>query len=294
MADFPLKGMGVAIVTPFKADKSVDFDALSLLLDFHIESGTEFLVALGTTAETATLTMDEQNQIVRFIVQKVKGKLPVVVGMGSNDTQGLIKSIKTFDFQGVHSVLSVTPYYSKPTQEGLYQHFVALSEVSPIPIILYNVPGRTGVNMTAQTTLRIAHECKNVIGIKDAHSDIEQVKAIVKSAPEGFHVLSGDDAMTVDFIKEGAVGVISVLGNAFPKEFKSIVHAALNGECDMARDAYKQLMHCCELLFVEGNPAGVKCVLYLLGYLQNYLRLPLTPVSAATEKALKHEIETCV
>ena len=214
--------------------------------------------------------------------------------MGSNDTQGLIKSIKTFDFQGVHSVLSVTPYYSKPTQEGLYQHFVALSEVSPIPIILYNVPGRTGVNMTAQTTLRIAHECKNVIGIKDAHSDIEQVKAIVKSAPEGFHVLSGDDAMTVDFIKEGAVGVISVLGNAFPKEFKSIVHAALNGECDMARDAYKQLMHCCELLFVEGNPAGVKCVLYLLGYLQNYLRLPLTPVSAATEKALKHEIETCV
>lgn len=294
MADFPLKGMGVALVTPFNADKSVDFDALAHLLDFHIQSGTDFLVALGTTAETATLSVDEQNKIVRFFVQHVEGKLPIVVGLGSNNTQGLIDSIKEFDFDGVHSILSVTPYYSKPTQEGLYQHFVALSQVSPVPIILYNVPSRTGVNMSAETTLRIARACENVIGIKEANPDINQVKAIISGAPDGFSIWSGDDPMTVDFVKEGAIGVISVLGNAFPKEFKSIVHAALEGSYDNAREAYKRMMHCCELFFVEGNPAGVKCALYLKGYIQNQLRLPLTPVTFETERALKHEIETCV
>ncbi|NLC49027.1 MAG: 4-hydroxy-tetrahydrodipicolinate synthase, partial [Bacteroidales bacterium] len=179
MADFSLKGMGVALVTPFKADKTIDFEALERLLDFHLQSGTDFLVVLGTTAETATLTHDECNQIVRFVVAHVGEKLPIVVGLGGNDTMALVEELKSFDLEGVHSLLSVTPFYTRPSQEGLYQHFKAVCEASPLPIVLYNVPARTGVNMTADTTLRIARDCKNVIGIKEAHCDMNQVKELI-------------------------------------------------------------------------------------------------------------------
>lgn len=293
MADFSLKGMGVALITPFKADKSIDYDALERLLEFHLQSGTDYLVALGTTAETPTLSQSERAEIVRFIVSYIGDKLPIVVGMGDNNTQKLIESVKSFNFEGVHSILSVTPYYSRPTQEGLYQHYKALSEASPLSIVLYNVPGRTGVNMTAKTTLRIAHSCKNVIAIKEAYADIEQVKEIIDAAPDGFSVLSGDDPMTIDLIKNGGKGVISVLGNAFPKEFSAIVKSALKGDIDKAQEAYQQIVRCCELLFVDGNPAGVKCALHLMGYIKNELRLPLVPATQETENALKQEILKC-
>lgn len=293
MADFPLKGMGVALVTPFKADKTIDFEALERLLDFHLQSGTDFLVALGTTAETATLSFAECNEIVRFVVSYIAGRLPIVVGLGGNNTMALVEELNSFNFEGVHSILSVTPYYTKPTQEGLYQHFKALSEASPLPIVLYNVPGRTGVNMTAHTTLRIAHACKNVIGIKEAHPDLEQVKQLIAGAPEGFSVLSGDDPMTIDLIKEGGQGVISVLGNAFPKEFCAIVKLAFSGDFEKAKESFHEMGRCCELLFVDGNPAGVKCALYLMGYLKNELRLPLVPATTKTEMELKQEIDKC-
>lgn len=294
MTNISLKGMGVALVTPFKADKAIDFEALKRLLDIHLKSGTDFLVILGTTAETATLSPSEQNEIVRFVVAHVQDKLPIVVGMGGNNTSALVESIKAFNFEGVHSILSVTPYYTKPTQEGLFQHYKEVSDVSPLPIILYNVPGRTGVNMTAETTLRIARSCKNVIAIKEAHADMEQVKELIAGAPRNFSVLSGDDSMTIDLIKEGGKGVISVLGNAFPIKFRAIVKSALNGDVDKAKEAYSQMSHCEELLFVDGNPSGVKCALCLMGHIENELRLPLTPVTDKTEKALRQELIKCL
>ncbi len=293
MANFPFRGMGVALVTPFKEDKTVDFEALKGLLDFHLQSGTDFLVVLGTTAETATLAPQEQNEIVRFVVKHIQGKLPIIVGMGGNNTKALIDIVSSFNFEGVHSILSVTPYYSKPEQEGLYQHFKALSEASPLPIVLYNVPSRTGVNMIAETTLRIAHDCKNVIAVKEAHPNIEQVRKIIAGAPQNFSVLSGDDPMTINLIKEGGQGVISVLGNAFPKKFSTIVHDALSGDIDKAQEAFDRMNRCCKLLFVNGNPAGVKCALYLMGYIKNELRLPLVPATEETEVALKQELKSC-
>lgn len=294
MKDFSLRGMGVALVTPFNEDKSVDFEALSRLLEFQITSGADYLVILGTTAETPTLTWEERDKIVRFVVSHVEDRLPIIVGMGSNDTKALIEEVNRFNFEGVHSILTVTPYYSRPTQEGLFQHYKALSEASPLPIVLYNVPGRTGVNMLAETTLRIAKTCKNVIGIKEAHTDIQQVKDIIEQAPKGFSVVSGDDPMTVELIKQGGVGVISVLGNAFPKEFSTIVKDALKGDFKKSEEAFATIKECCKLLFVEGNPAGVKCALSLMGYVKNELRLPLVPVSEATEMALKQELNKCL
>lgn len=294
MKDFSLKGMGVALITPFKADKTIDFDALTRLLEFHIESDTDYLVVLGTTAEASTLTWDERDAIVRFVVSHVKGRLPIIVGMGGNNTKALVDEIKAFNFEGVHSILSVTPYYSKPTQEGLFQHYKALSDVSPLPIVLYNVPGRTGVNMEANTTVRIAQTCKNVIGIKEAHTDIQQVRDIVKHCPKGFSIVSGDDPMTVELIKQGGVGVISVLGNAFPRKFGDIVDDALEGDFEKAESAFREINQCCDLLFVEGNPPGVKCVLHMMGYIENELRLPLVPVSGKTEIALRQELNNCL
>ncbi len=294
MAHFPLKGMGVALITPFKKDKTVDFEALERLLDLHLQSGTDFLVLLGTTAETATLELDEQSKIVRFVVKYIQGSIPIVVGMGGNNTKALVQRVKLFNFEGVHSILSVTPFYSRPEQEGLFQHFKALSEVSPLPVILYNVPSRTGVNMEAETTLRIAHSCKNIIAIKEAYPNIEQVKKLIEGAPKGFSVLSGDDPMTIDLIKEGGQGVISVLGNAFPKKFLTIVRSALNGDIEKAEESFHKMDCCCKLLFVDGNPPGVKCALYLMGYIKNELRLPLVPASNETQLAMKLEIERCI
>lgn len=291
MTNIHLQGLGVALITPFREDGAIDFDALSRLLDFQLENGTDYIVALGTTAETPTLGKNEKAEIVRFVVEKVKGRIPVVMGVGGNNTSDVAEDLKHADFTGISAILSVTPYYNKPTQEGLFQHYCALSQASPLPIILYNVPGRTGVNMTAETTLRIARSCNNVIAVKEASGNLDQIKAIIDGAPQGFHLISGDDAITTSVIEMGGIGVISVFGNAFPREMSWLVKSALEGNALNARHKMEQdfnrLFH---LIFVEGNPSGVKCLLHLKGMVHNKLRLPLVPVSLQTEKQIREEL----
>lgn len=291
MSKVNLRGLGVALITPFNEDGSIDFEALSRLLDYQLENGTDYIVALGTTAETPTLSKKEKADIVRFIVEKINGRIPVVMGVGGNNTAELEKELQSADFTGISAVLSVTPYYNKPTQEGLFQHYCALSQASPLPIILYNVPGRTGVNMTAETTLRIARHCRNIIAVKEASGNLDQIKTIIDGAPEGFRVISGDDSVTTAVIEMGGIGVISVFGNAFPKEMGWLVHSALDGNAVNARNKMEQdfsrLFH---LIFVEGNPAGVKCILHLKGMINNRLRLPLVSVSEKTLQEIKKEL----
>lgn len=283
-------GLGVAIVTPFNSDESVDYESLGKLIEFQISSGTDYIVALGTTAETPTLTAKEQKEIVRFIVKTVDGRVPIVVGIGDNCTSSLLEKVQTIDLTGVSAILSVTPYYNKPTQEGLYRHFCALSKVSPLPIILYNVPGRTGVNMCAETTIRIAKECKNVIATKEASGNLTQIKQIIDEAPEGFNVISGDDAITTDVVLSGGIGVISVFGNAYPKEMKWLVDSALKERTSAAREKmendFNELFH---LMFIEGNPAGVKALLEMKGLANNVVRLPLVTVTEGTKAKIQTE-----
>lgn len=285
------KGLGVALITPFSDSNSIDFDALSRLVEYQLANGTDYLVALGTTAETPTLSKKEKTEVVRCIVNQTKGRVPVVMGVGGNNTAELVEELKHGDFTGVSAILSVTPYYNKPMGEGLFQHYKTLSSHSPLPIILYNVPGRTGVNMTAETTLRIARECPNVVAIKEASGDLNQIKAIIQAAPDGFQVISGDDAITTSVIEEGGIGVISVFANAFPKEMSWLVKSALEGDLVNARREmeanYDRLFH---LMFVEGNPSGVKCMLHLKGMIANRLRLPLVPVSEKTHQEIKEEL----
>lgn len=292
MSKVNFRGLGVALVTPFTSDDSVDYEALEKLLEYHLESGTDYIVALGTTAETPTLSTEEQDKITCYMVDKLNGRIPLVVGVGGNCTATVTEKLRKMDCKGVSAVLSVAPYYNKPTQEGLYQHYCALSEASQLPIILYNVPGRTGVNMTAETTLRIARSCKNVIAVKEASGNLDQIKAIIKDAPEGFSVISGDDSITTAVIQNGGIGVISVFGNAFPKEMKWLVQSALDGDAVSAREkmeiSFNKLF---DLMFVDGNPAGVKCLLSLKGFLKNKLRLPLVPVSEETQWQILEEME---
>ncbi|MEN6588669.1 MAG: 4-hydroxy-tetrahydrodipicolinate synthase [Proteiniphilum sp.] len=291
MSKVNLKGLGVALITPFNEDGSIDFEALSRLLDYQLENGTDYIVALGTTAETPTLSKKEKADIVRFIVEKINGRIPVVMGVGGNNTAELEKELQSADFTGISAVLSVTPYYNKPTQEGLFQHYCALSQASPLPIILYNVPGRTGVNMTAETTLRIARHCRNIIAVKEASGNLDQIKTIIDGAPEGFRVISGDDSVTTAVIEMGGIGVISVFGNAFPKEMGWLVHSALDGNAVNARNKMEQdFSRLFLLIFVEGNPAGVKCILHLKGMINNRLRLPLVSVSEKTLQEIKKEL----
>lgn len=291
MSNIHFQGLGVALITPFCNDGSIAFDALSQLLDYQLGSGIDYIVALGTTAETPTLTKKERAAVVRFIVEKVDGRIPVVMGVGGNNTADVVDDLRSADFTGISAVLSVTPYYNKPTQEGLFQHYHALSQASPLPIILYNVPGRTGVNMTAETTLRIARSCKNVVAVKEASGNLDQIKAIIDGAPQGFHLISGDDGITTAVIQMGGIGVISVFGNAFPKEMAWLVESALKGNALDARNKmerdFNRLFH---LIFVEGNPAGVKCILHLKGMIENILRLPLVPVSEKTMLEIKEEL----
>ena len=291
MSKVNFRGLGVALITPFKEEGSVDFEALYRLLDFQLANGTDYIVALGTTAETPTLSGKEKVEIVRFIVEKVNGAIPVVMGVGGNNTACLVEELKTTDFTGVSAILSVTPYYNKPTQEGLFRHYCALAQASPLPLILYNVPGRTGVNMTAETTLRLARQCSNVIAVKEASGNLEQIKAIIDDAPEGFHVISGDDAVTTAVIELGGTGVISVFGNAFPKEMAWLVQNALAGNAANARSKMEQeFSRLFQLMFVEGNPAGVKCMLHLKGMIRNILRLPLVPVSEHLSQQIQEEL----
>ncbi|MCC8155174.1 MAG: 4-hydroxy-tetrahydrodipicolinate synthase [Tannerellaceae bacterium] len=287
MAEINLKGMGVALVTPFKNDESVDYDALNKLVDYQLQNGTDYLVVLGTTAETPTLTEEEKKKITEFIVTKVRGRIPLVLGVGGNCTRSIVEKLKNDKYDGIDAILSVVPYYNKPSQEGIYQHYKAVAEATKLPVILYNVPGRTGVNMTAETTLRIAREFKSVVAIKEASGNITQMDDIIKNKPASFDVISGDDGITFPLITLGAVGVISVIGNAFPREFSRMTRLALAGDYESARVIHHSFTELFDLLFVDGNPAGVKSMLNAMGYLENKLRLPLVPTRITTFEKIR-------
>ncbi len=292
MAHINLKGMGVALITPFKTDKSVDYDALARLLEYQIKNGVDYLVVLGTTAETATLTQQEKKDLRSFIAERVNGRVPLVIGIGGNNTMSVVEEIKTTDLSHFSAILSVVPYYNKPSQEGIYQHYSAIASASPLPVILYNVPGRTGVNMTAETTLRLARDHENIIGVKEASGNISQMDEIIKSKKPDFMVISGDDGITFPLLTLGAVGVISVIGNAFPREFSRMVRLALNGDFANALLIHHRFTELFSLLFVDGNPAGVKCLLHEMGYIENELRLPLVPTRIATYEKIRQVLTT--
>ena len=283
--------MGVALITPFKEDESIDFDALARLLEYQIQNGTDYLVVLGTTGETPSLTEEEKRQIQRFVVERTRGRIPLVLGIGSNNTRNVVEHLYSDDLSGYDAILSVVPYYNKPSQEGIYQHYATIAQASPLPIILYNVKGRTGVNMTAETTLRLARDFNNIIAIKEASGNISQMDDIIKNKPHDFMVISGDDGVTFPLITLGAVGVISVIGNAFPKEFSRMVRLALNGNYNQALTIHHRFTELFSLLFVDGNPAGVKCLLNLMGMIENKLRLPLVPTRITTYEKIQDVLE---
>ncbi|MBF0648063.1 MULTISPECIES: 4-hydroxy-tetrahydrodipicolinate synthase [Dysgonomonas] len=283
-----LRGMGVALITPFKDDESVDYDALLRLVDYQLQNGTDYLVVLGTTAETPTLTEDEKKQIVELVVSRVNGRIPIILGEGGNNTRAIVEKLKKNDYAGIDGILSVVPYYNKPSQEGIYQHYKAIAEASSLPVISYNVPGRTGVNMTADTTLRIANDFPNIVAVKEASGNMSQMDEIIKRKPENFDVISGDDGVTFPLITLGAIGVISVIGNAFPKEFSRMTRLALEGDYNSALTIHHSFNELFNLLFVDGNPAGVKCMLNMMGYIENKLRLPLVPTRITTYEQIRN------
>ncbi|MBR2476123.1 MAG: 4-hydroxy-tetrahydrodipicolinate synthase [Bacteroidaceae bacterium] len=282
-----LKGLGVALITPFNEDETIDFTALGKLIEHLIQNNIDYLVVLGTTAETPTLSTEEKKEVVSFVKQRVNGRVPIVLGVGGNCTNSVVNQLKNDDYDGIDAILSVVPYYNKPSQEGIYQHYRAVAQATDLPIILYNVPGRTGVNMTAETTLRIAREFENVVAIKEASGNIVQMDDIIKNKPADFMVISGDDGITFPLITLGAVGVISVIGNAFPKEFGKMVRLALNGDYDSALRIHHEFTELFSLLFVDGNPAGVKAMLNAMGYICNKLRLPLVPTRITTYEKMR-------
>ena len=282
MAQNKFRGLGVALITPFCADGSIDFDALNRLVEYQIKGGVDFLCIMGTTAETPTLSRDEKRLLKQHLVERVAGRVPLLMGCGGNNTAAILDDLGNEDWHGIDGILSVCPYYNKPSQEGLYQHFAAIARVSPLPVVLYNVPGRTGVNMTAETTLRLAREFENIVAIKEASGNITQMDDIIKNKPDSFDVISGDDAITFPLITLGAVGVISVIGNALPTEFSRMVRLALKKEYRTSLNIHHKFTELFKLLFVDGNPAGVKAMLSEMGLIQNVLRLPLVPTRLTT------------
>ena len=282
MAHNIFKGLGVALVTPFTSTGEVDYVALRRLLDYQMSNGTDFLCILATTGETPCLSKDEKKRIKDIVVEKVNGKMPILMGCGGNNTMSVVETLQNDDFTGIDGILSVCPYYNKPSQEGLYQHFKTIAKSTDLPVVLYNVPGRVGVNMTAQTTLRLANDCSNIVGIKEASGNFSQIDDILKNKPAHFDVISGDDGITFPLITLGASGVISVIGNALPKEFGRMVRLALNGDYRSALEIHHKFTELFELLFVDGNPAGVKAMLHSLGLIENELRLPLVPARIQT------------
>lgn len=285
-----LRGLGVALITPFKDNGDTDFDALAKVVEHQIAGGIDFLVVMGTTGESATTTRDEKKDILAHVIATAQERVPVVLGIGGNNTRAVMEELQAYDLTGVEAILSVSPYYNKPTQEGIFQHYKALAEVSLRPIILYNVPGRTMSNITAETTLRLARECKNIIGIKEASGNLDQIAAILRDRPKDFLVISGDDALTLPILALGGDGVISVVGNALPAEFARLVHSAMEGDIDTARKEHLRLIEIIHLLFVEGNPGGVKEVMKALDLCDNHLRLPLVPVGAGTAKKIEQAL----
>lgn len=280
------RGLGIALITPFKKDGSVDYKALKSLVDYQICNGADFIVILATTGETPCLEKEEKDEITKTVIDVVKGRVPILKYCGGNNTAAVVREIKESDWSGVDGILSICPYYNKPSQEGLYEHFKAIANVSKLPIVLYNVPGRTGVNMTAETTIRIANSFSNVVAIKEASGSLEQVDEIIKYKPDNFEVLSGDDALTFPMIVSGAVGVISVIGNALPKEFSRMIRLELNGEFEAARAIHHKFTELYKLLFVDGNPAGCKALLNDMGMIENILRLPLVPTRIETKQKM--------
>ena len=286
-----LTGLGIALITPFREDESIDFEALDRLIDHIVRGKADYIVVLGTTAETPALLPEEREAVIERVKQRVNGRLPLVLGCGGNCTAQVVKELKTRDFSGFSAILSVTPYYNKPSQEGIYQHYKAIAEASPVPVILYNVPGRTGVNMAAATTLRLARDCKNIVAVKEASGNMAQINAVIKDCPAGFAVISGDDGIAYPLLTTGAIGVISVIGNAFPEPFSRMVRLALKGEYADALKIHQRFTDLFDLLFVDGNPAGVKCILSEMGFIQNKLRLPLVPTRLSTMEKI-HEVLT--
>jgi 4-hydroxy-tetrahydrodipicolinate synthase len=275
-----IKGTGVAVATPFRVDGSVDFNSLEKLINHIINGGVQFLVALGTTGETPTLTSDEKSAIIDFFYEVNNKRVPLVIGIGGNSTNSVIKALKETNLQHADAVLSVAPYYNKPSQEGIYQHFKEIARVSSLPVILYNVPGRTSSNISADTCLKLANDYKGqIIAVKEASGDMGQIMKILKNKPKGFEVLSGDDALTFPMICLGATGVISVVANAYPKEFSEMVQLALNGDYENARKSHFKILPMIDAMFAEGNPAGLKAFLNIMGICPNNLRLPLVPAS---------------
>lgn len=286
MIKHKLSGVGAALITPFTEEGRIDYRALARVIDYVIDGGVDYIVALGTTAETPTLYLHERATIAMYITDHIAGRVPLVMGVGGNSTSEVLDQLREFDLRGADAILSVTPYYNKPSQEGLYQHFKVVSEHSPLPIILYNIPGRTGVNMTAQTTLRISRDMPNVIGIKEASGNLEQMQEILDRRSEGFLVLSGDDGIAVELMRRGGDGVISVAADAFPRRFMAALNLAKEGRFDEADAAFAPLEEVIRALFAEGNPVGVKCALKSLGIIGNTMRLPLVKASAALEKRM--------
>lgn len=285
------RGLGVALITPFTESGEVDYNALGNLVEYQISNGADFLCILATTSESPCLSKQEKLDIQHFIVNLVDRRVPIVIGCGGNNTYAIAEELRNGDFNGIDGILSVCPYYNKPTQEGLYQHFKTLACATELPVILYNVPGRTGINMTAETTLRLANDCENIVAIKEASGNLEQIDDILKKKPEGFAVLSGDDSLTFPMLAGGAEGVISVIGNALPKEFSQMISLEQEGKYEEAVKIHHSLTELYKLLFVDGNPAGVKAVLTEMGYIKNVLRLPLVPARETTVQKISQSLQ---
>ncbi|UPQ79376.1 4-hydroxy-tetrahydrodipicolinate synthase [Flavobacterium azooxidireducens] len=289
-----LIGTGVALVTPFKKDLSVDTEALSKIVHYQIDNGIDYLVVLGTTAETATLTQEEKELVINTVIKANNKKLPLVLGVGGNNTQQVVEELKTRNLDDFTAILSVSPYYNKPTQEGIYQHFKAIAEASPIPIILYNVPGRTASNMLPSTVLRLANEFKNIVAIKEAAGDIVQAMKLIQNKPDGFLVISGDDMVTLPMVLAGGAGVISVIGEGFPKQFSTMVRLGLDKKVDEAYQIHYQVADAIDMIFEQGNPAGIKEIFHVLGLCENTLRLPLVNVNEDLANRIRQSVKKIV
>ena len=292
MARNIFKGLGIALVTPFTADGEVDYKAIVRLVEYQIQNGADFLCILATTGETPCLSTEEKENIKKLVVDTNRGRLPILMGCGGNNTHAVVEELKTADWTGIDGVLSVCPYYNKPSQEGLYQHFKAIAEASPLPVVLYNVPGRTGINMKSETTVRLARDCENIVAVKEASGSLEQVDEIINNKPERFDVISGDDALTFSMVASGAAGSISVIGNALPKEVSRMIRLEFKGEYEAARTIHHRFTELYSLLFVDGNPAGVKALLHEMGFIENVLRLPLVPTRITTLQKMTEILKT--
>jgi 4-hydroxy-tetrahydrodipicolinate synthase len=290
-ANFKFKGTGVAIVTPFRNDDSIDFKALSKLVNYQIENKVDYIVVLGTTGESVTLSNDEKHAIIDTVIETVNKRVPIVVGIGGNYTQEIVHKIKSFDFSNIDGVLSVSPYYNKPNQSGIYEHYKSIASACPAPVIIYNVPGRTGININAETTIKLANDFKNIVAIKEATSNMLQIMEIIKNKPKDFQLISGDDALTFPTICMGGIGTISVVANAFPKEFSEMVNLALDKKISQAKAIHYQLIDIINSLFADGSPAGIKAALSIKKLANNHLRLPLVPVNQAVYNKLAEQIK---